>query len=84
MPAVTIGTSNLSFGMTSESNGLVQSFSETRNVEKNEVRNNNGDIVGIAYYNATTAYSLSLTATSAFTTLSAGSAFTIANAAVTS
>lgn len=83
MPAVTIGQSNLTFGITAESNGLVQSFSETRNVEKNEVRNNVGDIVGIAYYNATTAYSLSLTTTTAFTSLSAGSALVIANAAQT-
>jgi hypothetical protein len=81
MPAVTIGQSNLTFGITAETGGLVQSFSEARNVEKNEVRNNVGDIVGIAYYNATTAYSFSLTTTTAFTSTSAGGAISIANAA---
>jgi len=83
MAAVTIGQSNLTFGITTETGGLVQSFSEARNVEKNEVRNNVGDIVGIAYFNATTAYSLSLTTTTAFTTTSAGGAISIANAAQT-
>jgi hypothetical protein len=83
MAAVTIGTANLTFGITTETGGLVQSFSEARNVEKNEVRNNVGDIVGIAYYNATTAYSLSLTTTTAFTSTSAGGAISIANAAQT-
>lgn len=83
MAAATIGVSNLTFGITAESNGLVQSFSETRNVEKSEVRNNVGEVVGIGFFNPTTAYSLTLTSTSAFTTLSAGSAFTIANAAQT-
>lgn len=83
MAAVTIGTANLTFGITAETGGLVQSFSEARNVEKNEVRNNVGDIVGIAYYNATTAYSLSLTTTTAFTSTSAGGAISIANAAQT-
>jgi hypothetical protein len=83
MAAVTIGYANLTFGITTETGGLVQSFSEARNVEKNEVRNNVGDIVGIAYFNATTAYSLSLTTTTAFTTTSAGGAISIANAAQT-
>jgi hypothetical protein len=83
MAAVTIGYANLTFGITAETGGLVQSFSEARNVEKNEVRNNVGDIVGIAYYNATTAYSLSITTTTAFTSTSAGGAISIANAAQT-
>ena len=62
MAATTIGTTGLAFGLTTESIGLAQSFSETRNIEKNEVRNNTGDVVGVSYYNATTAYSLSFTA----------------------
>ena len=60
MAATTIGTSGLQFGMSAEAIGLVQSFSETRNVEKNEVRNSVGEITAIAYYNPTTAYSLSV------------------------
>lgn len=62
MAATTIGTTGLAFGLTAESYGLAQSFSETRNIEKNEVRNNTGDVVGVSYYNATTAYSLSFAA----------------------
>ena len=72
MPATTIGQTGLQFGMTSETVGLVRSYSETRNVEKNEVRNQTGDVVGIAFYNATTAYSLSFNATSANYATTAG------------
>lgn len=81
--AVTIGTASLTFGITAETGGLVQSFSEVRNVEKQEVRNNVGDITAVAFYNPTTAYSLSITTTSAFTATSAGAAISIANAAQT-
>jgi hypothetical protein len=80
MAAVTIGTSNLTFGITAETGGLVQSFSEVRNVQKQEVRNNVGEVTGVAFFNATTAYSLSLTTTTAFTSTSAGGAISIANA----
>jgi len=81
MAATTIGTSGLQFGLTSEGIGLVQSFSETRNIEKNEVRNNTGDVVGISYYNATTAYSLSVAVTGNYL-VQAGSALAVlANAA---
>jgi len=81
MAATTIGTANLTFGITTETGGLVQSFSEVRNVEKQEVRNNQGEITGVAFYNPTTAYSLSIITTSAFSTTSAGAAISIANAA---
>jgi len=83
MAATTIGTTGLAFGLTAESIGLAQSFSETRNIEKNEVRNNTGDVVGVSYYNATTAYSLSFTAVSNGSYLAqAGSALAVlANAA---
>lgn len=81
MAATTIGTSGLQFGLTSEGIGLVQSFSETRNIEKNEVRNSVGDVVGISYYNATTAYSLSVAVTGNYL-VQAGSALAVlANAA---
>jgi hypothetical protein len=47
MAATTIGTSGLSFGITAEAGGLVQSFTETRNVERAEVRNASGEVVGV-------------------------------------
>jgi hypothetical protein len=81
MAAVTIGTAGLSFGLTAEAGiGLVQSFSEARNVEKNEVRNNSGDIVAIGYYNATTSYSLSVAITGAYNVTAGAALAALANA----
>lgn len=81
MAAVTIGTAGLSFGLTSEAGlGLVQSFSEARNVEKNEVRNNAGDIVAVGYYNATTSYSLSVAITGAYNVTAGAALAALANA----
>jgi len=81
MPAVTIGTTGLSFGLVAEAGiGLVQSFSETRNVEKNEVRNNAGDIVAVGYYNATTSYSLSVAITGAYNVTAGAALAALANA----
>ena len=81
MPAVTVGNAGLVFGLTAETIGLVQSFSETRNIEKVEARNAAGDISGLAYYNPTTAYSLSVAITGANTSLTVGGAFaSLANA----
>jgi hypothetical protein len=81
MAAVTIGTTGLSFGLSAEpSLGLVQSFSEARNVEKNEVRNNAGDIVAIGYYNATTSYSLSVAITGSYNVTAGAALAALANA----
>jgi len=81
MPAVTIGTTGLSFGLVAEAGiGLVQSFSEARNVEKNEVRNNSGDIVAVGYYNATTSYSLSVAITGAYNVTAGAALSALANA----
>ena len=81
MAAVTIGTAGLSFGLVAEAGiGLVQSFSEARNVEKNEVRNNAGDIVAIGYFNATTSYSLSVAITGAFNVTAGAALSALANA----
>jgi hypothetical protein len=81
MGASTIGTSGLSFGLVAEAGiGLVQSFSEARNVEKNEVRNNAGDIVAIGYYNATTSYSLSVAITGTYNVTAGAALAALANA----
>jgi hypothetical protein len=81
MAAVTIGTAGLSFGLVAEAGiGLVQSFSEARNVEKNEVRNNAGDIVAVGYYNATTSYSLSVAITGAYNVTAGAALAALANA----
>jgi len=81
MAAVTIGTAGLSFGLVAEGGiGLVQSFSEARNVEKNEVRNNAGDIVAIGYFNATTSYSLSVAITGSYNVTAGAALAALANA----
>jgi len=81
MAAVTIGTAGLSFGLVTEAGlGLVQSFSEARNIEKNEVRNNAGDIVAVGYYNATTSYSLSVAITGAYNVTAGAALAALANA----
>jgi hypothetical protein len=81
MAAVTIGQANLTFGTVSEGSiGLVQSFSEARNIEKNEVRNNAGDIVAVGYYNATTSYSLSVTLIGAYAVTAGAALAALANA----
>jgi hypothetical protein len=81
MAAVTIGTAGLSFGLVAEAGiGLVQSFSEARNVEKNEVRNNAGDIVAVGYYNATTSYSLSVAITGSYNVTAGAALAALANA----
>jgi len=81
MAAVTIGTQGLSFGLVAEAGiGLVQSFSEARNVEKNEVKNNQGDIVAIGYFNATTSYSLSVAITGSFNVTAGAALAALANA----
>jgi len=81
MPAVTIGTAGLVFGLTAEAGiGLVQSFSEARSVEKNEVKNNSGDIVAVGYFNPTTAYSLSVAITGTYNVTAGAALSALANA----
>jgi len=81
MPAATIGTAGLVFGLTAETGiGLVQSFSEARSVEKNEVKNNSGDIVAIGYFNPTTAYSLSVAITGTYNVTAGAALSALANA----
>jgi hypothetical protein len=81
MAATTIGTAGLAFGLTAETGiGLVQSFSETRNIEKNEVRNNSGDIVAVGYFNATTSYSLSVAITGSYAVTAGAALSALANA----
>jgi hypothetical protein len=81
MPATTIGTAGLVFGLTSEAGiGLVQSFSEARSVEKNEVKDNSGNIVAVGYFNPTTAYSLSVAITGTYNVTAGAALSALANA----
>jgi hypothetical protein len=81
MAAATIGQAGLVFGLSAEPTlGLVQSFSESRNIEKNEVRNNAGDIVALGFFNATTSYSLSVAVTGSFNVTAGAALAALANA----
>jgi hypothetical protein len=83
MAATIIGTSGLSFGITSESGGLIQSFTETRNVQRAEVRNQSGEVVGAAIYNPTDTFTFTTTATGSYATTAGAVITTLANATST-
>jgi hypothetical protein len=83
MAATTIGTTGLQFGITAEAGGLVQSFTETRNVERAEIRNASGEVVGAAMYNPTDSFSFSTTITGAYATTAGAVLTTLANATST-
>jgi hypothetical protein len=81
MPATTLGTAGLVFGMSDEGIGLVQSFTETRNAEKVEVKNEVGDVEALAYVNATTSYALSVAVTGNYRNVPGVALGALANAA---
>lgn len=81
MPATTLGAVGLIFGTADEGIGLVQSFTETRNAEKVEVKNELGDVEALAYVNATTAYSLSVAVTGNYRNIPGVALASLANAA---
>jgi hypothetical protein len=62
---------------------LVQSFSETRNVQKQEVMNSTGDVVGLALFNQTDSLSWSGTITGTYSTTAGAVLTTLANATST-
>ena len=81
MPATTLGTAGLVFGTADEGIGLVQSFTETRNAEKVEVKNEAGDVEALAFVNATTSYSFSVAVTGNFKNIPGVALASLANAA---
>lgn len=81
--AVTIGTTGLSFGATAESGLLISSFSETRNIEKAEVKDATGNVVGLALYNQTDSISFSGSITGSYATTAGAVLTTLANATST-
>lgn len=84
MAATLLGTSGLSFGITAESGGLVQSFSETRNIQRAEARNGSGEVVGLSMYNPTKSFSYTLLTTATMSTAAGATLTSIANASDTS
>ena len=80
MAATTLGTSGLQFGITAETGGLVQTFSETRNIQRAEARNGSGEVVGLCLYNPTKSLTYNMLVTSNNTTTAGATLASIANA----
>lgn len=58
--SVTIkGTAGVSWGLTADAGILVQTVGSKVSIEKNEVRNHEGEFVAIAFYNPTKTFSIS-------------------------
>jgi hypothetical protein len=53
MAATIHGTSGLTFGNTTETGGYLQNIDVRNSIEKTEVRNEQGEFVGVAQYNRT-------------------------------
>lgn len=80
MPATTLGITGLIFATADEGIGLVQNFTETRNAEKVEVKNELGDVEALAYVNATTSYTFSVAVTGNYRTVPGTALASLANA----
>ena len=58
--SVTIkGTAGVCWGLTADAGILVQTVGSKTSIEKNEVRNHEGEFVAIAFYNPTKTFSIS-------------------------
>jgi hypothetical protein len=82
MAVTTIGTTGAVWGLTAETGILVQTGSATTSREKNEVRNEVGEVSLVSFYNATQAYSVEgvIIGTAGIAGAAPGVALTIANA----
>lgn len=60
----------------------MQSFSETRNVQRAEARNGDGEVVGLSLYNPTKTISFSMFITATNSTTAGATLATVANASV--
>lgn len=84
MPVTLIGTSGVAWGLTAESGIIAQSVSAKTTREKNQVRNESGEFVAVAFYNATQTFSVSgvLTGSSGLASAAPGVALTLVNTAI--
>jgi hypothetical protein len=81
MPVVTIGTSGASWGLTAETGVIVQGVTAKAQREKNMVRNEQGDVALVAFYNPTQTYSINgvTLSTSGIAAAAPGVVLTVAN-----
>lgn len=81
MPATTIGTTGLFWGITAESGVLLQSYERKISRDKKEVKNESGEVSGLSYYNIRASYSFDAftTGSSGLAAIAPGSAYSFAN-----
>jgi hypothetical protein len=84
MPVTTIGSAGVIWGLSAESGIIAQSVSAKTTREKNQVRNESGEFVAVAFYNATQTFSVAgvLTGSSGLATAAPGVAMTLVNTAI--
>ena len=82
MSVITIGTTGVTWGLTAETGVLVQTIGAKTQREKNMVRNNQGDVALIGYYNPTSTYAISavIAGSTGIATAQPGVVLTVANA----
>ena len=83
MPVTTIGSAGVIWGLSTETGIIAQSVSAKTTREKNQVRNESGEFVAVAFYNATQTFSVSgvLTGSSGLASAAPGVAMSLANTA---
>lgn len=84
MPVTTIGSAGVIWGLSTETGIIAQSVSAKTTREKNQVRNESGEFVAVAFYNATQTFSVSgvLTGAGGLATAAPGVAMSLANTAI--
>lgn len=81
MAATTVGTSGATYGLSTETGGLIQSLGSTQRTDKEETRNHQGEVVRVTYYNTTTECSGEWvpTAGTGISAVAIATAFTLSN-----
>lgn len=81
MPATIIGTSGATWGLTAETGVLIQRQNAKTSREKNQVRNHEGEVTLVSFYNATQTYSMEgvTTGSTGIVAAEPGVALTLAN-----
>jgi len=81
MPVTTIGSAGVIWGLSTETGIIAQSVSAKTTREKNQVRNESGEFVAVAFYNATQTFSVSgvMTGASGLASAAPGVAMSLAN-----
>ena len=84
MPVTTIGSAGVIWGLSAETGIIAQSVSAKTTREKNQVRNESGEFVAVAFYNATQTFSIAgvMTGYGGLGTAAPGVTLTLVNTAI--